>query len=179
MIMIAGFEFRTFQRLEFLARIESGTAGVREQQRAFGADEHRGLAGIVALVDGADLIGRMEFAIEPLDDQFIPLGHGGGGEGPGDVIGLGPGIGAAGGGLLPGFLDLGGDREGGLEFEAFPEGVEDVAADIAGPAGAEVLPGAPFDGVIDVGGEGAFGGGAEPEVPRKTGGRLLPLRAWP
>lgn len=151
---------------------EDGAATGGMEEGAVGADDHGGFGGVLVEVggeQGADFGGGIEGAIEPFESEGLATGGGGGGEGPSDVIGLGPGIGTAFGGLLPGFLDLGGDGEGGLEFEAFPEGVEDMAADIAGPAGAEVLPGAPFDRVIDVGGERAFGCGAEPEVPIQVG----------
>ena len=64
-----------------------------------------------------------------------------------------------------------------LRASALPDRVEDVAADVARPAGAEVLPRPPLRRVVDVRGERAHRRGAEPQVPVAGGAAARRPRA--
>ncbi len=64
---------------------------------------------------------------------------------------------------------------GAVSPQALPDRVEDVAADVARPAGAEVLPAAPDGGVIDRARVGPLGRGAQPVLPVERRGRRLAL----
>ena len=94
-------------------------------------------------------------------------------ERPRDVVRLRPRVGAPRGRVLPALLHLRTDRlrRGPAEVHALPHGVEDVAADVAAPPRAEVLPRAPDHRVVDLLGVRTHRRRAEPEVPRERLGR--------
>src|ERR1035438_7279721 len=89
------------------------------------------------------------------------------------MVSLRPRVGAPGRGVLPGFLHLGDNRPRGHKAKPFPHGIKDMAADVAGPAGPEILPRAPFGLVINFRRIGSHRSGARPQVPVQSRGRLL------
>ena len=163
---------------ELRGGVEPRAGSVGQEQGAFGADHERGLLGVLGEAEVAGdrlrLRRREELAVEPLHGEVRPLGGGVAGELPREVVALRPGVPAAGRRGAPGGLHFGGDGAGGGEAQTLPDGVKDVAADVAGPAGAEILPRAPGGAVVDFRRVGPGGRVAEPEVPseriRRRGG---------
>ncbi|OQC24994.1 MAG: hypothetical protein BWX70_02536 [Verrucomicrobia bacterium ADurb.Bin070] len=181
MVVVARVQFglRLSREAAFGQQDRAGRVG--QQQRAFRADDHRRFGRIrfepCLFRHGLHVGGRIDQAVEPLHGERLAARVAVAGEGPGDVVALRPDIPAARGIVLPAFLHLGGhgQRRGRAQFQPFPDRVEDMAADVAGPAGAEILPGAPLDGMIDVRRVFARRCGAQPEIPRQMRRRRLAL----
>ena len=158
---------------ELRLRQEERQLLVRDEDRALGAEHHRRLLGELRETGVArerlSVLGRVELAVEPLHRERLAVRGGHAVERPRDVVGLRPRVGAPRGRVLPAFLHLGADRlrRGPAEVHALPHGVEDVAADVAAPARAEVLPRAPDHRVVDLLGVRTHRRRAEPEVPRE------------
>ena len=162
--------------LELLQRIELWSTAVREQQVPFRADEHRRFTRVDVLdrVQRLHGRGRMEPAVKPLDRQLIAGGPFGTWKHPGDVVGLGPVVAAPIRIRLPRPLHFGLDGLRARQGESFPDGVEEVATHVAGPARAEILPRAPEFRVINtlILTLGVFprGSRSQPTIPVQTRG---------
>ena len=160
--MVAAGRFFEGEVFEFVCRHDEGHTHVGLDDGAVGSNEDGALVGEFFVTEERDDVLRGAFiAIVPSDfygfiggmfrawEYVFDFGI----DGPAPFIGGG----------TDAF-----DGDGGGEFEGVKDGVVDVTAHVAEGAGSEVEAFAPVAGVVGAADVGAFGGDAEPEVPREA-----------
>ncbi|MEY3457341.1 MAG: hypothetical protein RL215_498 [Planctomycetota bacterium] len=143
---------------EFVGWVELWHANVWEDQISGIADEEGACGGEFASVrEVCEFARGFEAAVMPGEFECAGCEFGGG-EFEGDSFRSGPDFTGC---SVIGRLDSVGEAD----IESCEDGIKNVATEISECAGAEVLPVAPFEGVVDIGSEWTFGSGAQPEVP--------------
>ena len=163
--MVRARRFGDFEVGKFVRRVERGQADVRQDERAAFADKKGTAAGERFI--GGHLRERevgLAAAVVPRHGQRLVGGESGAGKNVAHGLGLGPRL-----GVHAGVFHADAERRG--EVERGENGIENVAAEVAEPAAAEVLPVAPFERRVGVFHVGPYGRGAEPEIPVQRGGR--------
>ncbi|OQB90317.1 MAG: hypothetical protein BWX84_01966 [Verrucomicrobia bacterium ADurb.Bin118] len=137
-----------------------------QQERPFRAEEQGRFRWIILhRVQGANAFRRIEITVKPFHRERFVRSQCVAGKRPSNVLSLRPGIRPARGRVLPRRLHFRHHLPGRLQIQSFPDGIEQMATDVARPAGAKVLPGTPSSRMIKLAGIRTDRGGAQPPIP--------------